>query len=142
MRSEESPRVAPASSTPALTRLIDRLGATGRLAAALAIAVASYVMCPDLASWHTRVIFSWDAATIAYLCLAWTIIGFSNTESTRAHALGQDTSGFIIFLFVLGAACCLCLTASLTAQPPAAPQPVPSAQPGATRMSAVSWSRS
>src|SRR5580765_5716972 len=105
MRSEESPRVAPASSTPALTRLIDRLGATGRLAAALAIAVASYVMCPDLASWHTRVIFSWDAATIAYLCLAWTIIGFSNTESTRAHALGQDTSGFIIFLFVLGAAC-------------------------------------
>jgi uncharacterized membrane protein len=105
MRSEESPRVAPARSTPALTRLIDRLGATGRLAAALAIAVAAYVLCPDVASWHTRVVFGWDAATIAYLCLAWTIIGFSDAESTRAHALGQDTSGFIIFLFVLGAAC-------------------------------------
>ncbi len=105
MRSEDSPRVAPARSTPALTKLIDRLGATGRLAAALAIAVASYVLCPDVALWHTRVIFSWDAATIAYLCLAWTIIGFSDAKSTRAHAIAQDTSGFIIFLFVLGAAC-------------------------------------
>jgi len=105
MRSEKSQRVARARSTPALTRLIDRLGATGRVAAALAIALAAYFLCPDVASWHTRVIFSWDAATIAYLCLAWTIIGFSNAESTRAHALAQDTSGFIIFLFVLGAAC-------------------------------------
>jgi len=105
MRSGDSPRPAPARSTTALRRLIDRLGATGRLAAALAIAVAAYVAWPDLASWHTRVIFSWDAATIAYLCLAWTIIRFSDAESTRAHALAQDTSGFIIFLFVLGAAC-------------------------------------
>ncbi len=105
MRSEESPRVAQARSTPALTRLIDRLGATGRLAAALAVAVASYVLCQDLASWHTRVIFSWDAATIAYLFLAWAIIGFSGAESTRAHALAQDVSGFIIFLLVIAAAC-------------------------------------
>ena len=105
MGSGESRRVAPARSTPALTRLIDRLGATGRLAAALAIGVASYLLCPESASWHTRIIFSWDAATIAYLSLAWAIIGFSDAQSTRAHALAQDTSGFIIFLFVLGAAC-------------------------------------
>jgi hypothetical protein len=47
---------------------------------------------------------SWDAATLAYLFLAWTIIGLSDAKSTRAHALAQDTSGFIIFLFVLVAA--------------------------------------
>ena len=105
MTSRRSPAIATAKPAPAIRRLIDRLGATGRLAAALVIALASYFLCPDVASWHTRVIFSWDAATIAYLCLAWTIIGLSDAESTRAHALAQDTSGFIIFLFVLGAAC-------------------------------------
>ena len=105
MRSGDSPRLAPTRSTPALRRLIDRIGATGRLGAALAIALASYVLCPDIASWHTRVVFSWDTATIAYLCLAWTIIGFSDAESTRAHALAQDASGFVIFLIVIGAAC-------------------------------------
>ena len=105
MTSEESPRIVPDRSTPALTRLIDRLGATGRLAAALAIAVASYLLCPASASWHTRIVFSWDAATIAYLSLAWAIIGFSDAQSTRAHALAQDTSGFLIFCFVVVAAC-------------------------------------
>ena len=48
---------------------------------------------------------SWDAGTLVYLALAWTIIGSSDAKSTRAHALAQDTSGYIIFLFVLGAAC-------------------------------------
>src|SRR5436190_2513191 len=105
MGPQDSQRIAPARSTAALTRLIDRLGATGRLGTALAIAIASYAFCPDVMSWHTRAIFSWDAATVGYLCLAWTIIGFSDAESTRTHALAQDTSGFIIFLFVLGAAC-------------------------------------
>jgi len=84
---------------------IERLDAKQRLAAALAIAVAVYLIQSEAVTWHTRLVASWDAATIAYLSLAWTIIGRSNAHSTRAHALSQDTSGYIIFLFVLGAAC-------------------------------------
>jgi len=84
---------------------IDRLGAKQRLAAALAIAIAAYAMVPDSVSWHTRLVASWDAGTLAYLGLAWTIIGRADAQATRAHALAQDTSGYIIFLFVLGAAC-------------------------------------
>ncbi len=84
---------------------INHLGAKRRLALALAIAIVAYVAEPAGTSWHTRLVVSWDAATLAYLCLAWTIIGLSDAKSTRAHALAQDTSGFIIFLFVLGAAC-------------------------------------
>ena len=48
---------------------------------------------------------SWDASTLVYLGPAWTIIGCADAESTRGHALAQDTSGYIIFLFVLCAAC-------------------------------------
>jgi len=84
---------------------IDRLGAKQRLAAALLIAIAAYAVVPDSVSWHTRLVASWDAGTLVYLGLAWTIIGRADAQSTRAHALAQDTSGYIIFLFVLGAAC-------------------------------------
>lgn len=84
---------------------ITRLGAKQRLAAALALAVATYVAVPDSVSWHTRLVASWDVATLAYLALAWTIVGLADAQSTRAHALAQDTSGYVIFLFVLGAAC-------------------------------------
>ena len=84
---------------------IDRLGARQRLAAALAIAIVAYVAQPDSVSWHTRLVASWDVGTLVYLGLAWIIIGCADAQSTRAHALAQDTSGYIIFLFVLGAAC-------------------------------------
>jgi uncharacterized membrane protein len=84
---------------------IDRLGAKQRLAAALAIAIAVYAMVPDSVSWYTRLVASWDAGTLVYLGIAWTIIGRADAQTTRAHALAQDTSGYIIFLFVLGAAC-------------------------------------
>jgi uncharacterized membrane protein len=84
---------------------IDRLGAKQRLAAALAIAIAVYATVPDSVSWYTRLVASWDAGTLVYLGIAWTIIGRADAQTTRAHALAQDTSGYIIFLFVLGAAC-------------------------------------
>lgn len=84
---------------------IDRLGAKERLAAALALAIAAYIAQPDAVSWHTRLVASWDVGTLVYLGLAWMIIRRADAQSTRAHALAQDTSGYIIFLFVLGAAC-------------------------------------
>jgi uncharacterized membrane protein len=89
----------------ALLKSIDRLDAKHRLAMALAIAVAVFVAQPDSFSWHTRLVASWDAGALVYLGLAWAIIGRANAHSTRAHALAQDTSGYIIFLFVLAAAC-------------------------------------
>jgi uncharacterized membrane protein len=89
-----------------LVAWIDRLGAKGRLAVALAIGVAAYAAASGaMLAWHTRLVASWDAGTLSYLVLAWTIIRCSDAKSTRAHALTQDTSVFIIFLFVLGAAC-------------------------------------
>ena len=93
----------PGDST--LSTWFDRLGAKERLAAALALAIAAYLAQPDAVSWHTRLVASWDVGTLVYLALAWIIIGRADAQSTRSHALAQDTSGYIIFLFVLGAAC-------------------------------------
>ena len=80
------------------------LDAKQRLSLALASAVAAFFAQPDLISWHTRLVASWDVGTLVYLGLAWVIIGRATAISTRAHALAQDTSGYIIFLFVVGAA--------------------------------------
>ena len=82
-----------------------RLGAAQRLAAALALGILGYVVLPDAISWHTRLVVSWDAGTLAYLLFAWIIIATADATETRAHALAQDISGYIIFLVVLGAAC-------------------------------------
>jgi len=96
-------------STPAgtdgLSPWIDRLGAKVRLAATLTVAVIAYFAQPETISWSTRLVASWDVGTLVYLGLAWTIIARADAQSTRGHALAQDTSGYIIFLFVLGAAC-------------------------------------
>ena len=60
---------------------------------------------PDSISWHTRIVASWDLGALAYLGLAWTLIAKADARVTRDHALSQDQSGYIIFLFVVGAAC-------------------------------------
>jgi uncharacterized membrane protein len=93
------------ASADALARCIEYLGAKQRLVAALGIAVVAYVAQPDSVSWHTRLVASWDAGTLVYLAVAWTIIRIADANSTRGHALAQDTSGYIIFLFVVSAAC-------------------------------------
>jgi uncharacterized membrane protein len=60
---------------------------------------------PDSISWHTRAVASWDLGTLAYLGLVWVLIGQTDARVTRDHALGQDQSGYVIFLLVVGAAC-------------------------------------
>ena len=84
---------------------IDHLGPKRRVLVALAIGIVAYVAEPEAISWHTRLVVSWNAATLTYLALAWMIIRFSDAKSTRSHAVTQDPSVFVIFLFVLGAAC-------------------------------------
>ena len=87
------------------TSWIARFGAKQRLGTALAVAAVSLFAQPDSISWHTRAVVSWDLGTLAYLGLAWLLIGRSDARVTRGHALSQDQSGYVIFLFVVGAAC-------------------------------------
>ena len=87
------------------TSWIARFGAKGRLGTALAVAAVVYVVQPDAISWHTRAVASWDLGALAYLGLAWMLIGRTDARATRDHALSQDQSGYVIFLFVVGAAC-------------------------------------
>ncbi len=84
---------------------IIRIGAMQRLAVVLAIAVCAFLAQPTSISWHTRAVASWDLGMSVYLCLAWLLIARSDARTTRDHALSQDQSGYIIFLFVVGASC-------------------------------------
>jgi uncharacterized membrane protein len=71
----------------------------------LTVAVAIFLAQPDSISWHTRAVVSWDVGVLVYLCLAWWLIARADASMTRDHALSQDQSGYVIFLFVVGAAC-------------------------------------
>jgi uncharacterized membrane protein len=78
-----------------------RFGAMQRLGLALALAGIALVALPDAISWHTRLIASWDLGALVYLGLAWGLITRSDAKGTRAHALVQDQSSYVIFLFVV-----------------------------------------
>jgi uncharacterized membrane protein len=82
-----------------------RIGAMQRLAVVIIVGVAAFLAQPDSISWHTRAVVSWDLSVLVYLCLAWWLIALADARMTRDHALGQDQSGYVIFLFVVGAAC-------------------------------------
>ncbi|MGH8747420.1 MAG: DUF1345 domain-containing protein [Burkholderiales bacterium] len=94
-------------SKPTASRLAGDIGlnAMRRLAAALAVGIATFLAQPEAISWHTRAISSWDLGALVYLCLAWWFIARADAGVTREHALGQDQSGYIIFLFAVGASC-------------------------------------
>jgi uncharacterized membrane protein len=87
------------------TRWIVRFGAMQRLATALIVAVIAFLAQPDSVSWHTRIVGSWDGGALTYLGHAWTLMAKSDAKVTRDHALSQDQSGYIIFLFVVVASC-------------------------------------
>ena len=67
--------------------------------------VVAFLAQPDSISWHTRIVASWDLGALAYLGLAWALMAKADASVTRDHALSQDQSGYIIFLFVVGASC-------------------------------------
>jgi uncharacterized membrane protein len=81
-----------------------RFGAMQRLGLALALAAGALAALPDAISWHTRLVASWDLGALVYLGLAWALIAGSDAKGTRAHALVQDQSSYVIFLFVVSAA--------------------------------------
>ena len=84
---------------------IVRVGAMQRLAVVIAVGVVAYFAQPMSISWHTRAVVSWDLSVVIYLVLAWWLIASSDAATTRDHALGQDQSVYVIFLFVVVAAC-------------------------------------
>jgi uncharacterized membrane protein len=87
------------------TAWIIGVGAMQRLAVVIAVGVAAYIAQPSSISWHTRAVVSWDISVLVYLCLAWWLIASTDAAMTRDHALSQDQSGYVIFLFVVVAAC-------------------------------------
>ena len=84
---------------------IIRVGAMQRLAVVMAVGIVAYFAQPPVISWHTRAVASWDLSVLVYLGLAWWLIASADAATTRDHALSQDQSGFVIFLFVVVAAC-------------------------------------
>jgi uncharacterized membrane protein len=82
-----------------------RFGAMPRLVSALGLAIGAFLAQPDSISWHTRAVASWDVGTVLYLVLAWRLIALADANATRDHALSQDQSSYLIFLFVVSAAC-------------------------------------
>ena len=87
------------------TRWIVRFGAMQRLGTALGVAALVFLAQPDSVSWHTRIVGSWDLGAFVYLGLAWMLMAKSDARATRDHAMSQDQSGYIIFLFVVVASC-------------------------------------
>ena len=87
------------------TSWVVRIGATQRLGLALMLAAVAFIAQPDSVAWHTRAVASWDFGSLIYLGLAWGLITLSDAETTRDHALSQDLSGYLIFLFVVSASC-------------------------------------
>ncbi len=84
---------------------IVRFGAMPRLGVALCVAAIAYFALRDLVAWHARIVGAWDMGAVAYLGLAWALIAKSDAKMTRDHVLGQDQSGYVIFLLVVGASC-------------------------------------
>ena len=87
------------------TQWIERFGAMRRLGAALCAAAVAFFALPDAIAWHARIVGAWDLGALAYLAFAWTLIVKSDARMTRDHVLSQDQSGYLIFLFVVGASC-------------------------------------
>lgn len=81
-----------------------RFRALQRLAVALGVGVLSFLVFPAWISLNTRLIASWDLSALVYLGLAWQVIVRSNVTMTRDHALSQDQSRHVMFLFVVTAA--------------------------------------
>jgi uncharacterized membrane protein len=84
---------------------IVRVGAMQRLAVSLGAAVLAFLVESGSVSWHARIVAAWDSAAVVYLGLAWMLVSQSDAKETRDHVLSQDLSGYLIFLFVVGASC-------------------------------------
>lgn len=81
-----------------------RLTAVQRLAIAVVVASAAFLLQPSWLSPQTRLLVTWNLGAWVYLILAGMVIARADAAMTQTRTRTQDQSGYIIFLLVGGAA--------------------------------------
>lgn len=85
--------------------LISRQDARHRLLIALAAAIGVFLFLRGHGRLSTEAIATWDAFAFCVLLLAWLTILITPVYKLRSRARAQDLSRFVIFIFVVVAAC-------------------------------------
>jgi uncharacterized membrane protein len=85
--------------------LISRQDARHRLLIALAAAIGVFLFLRGHVRLSTEAIATWDAFAFCVLLLAWLTILTTPVHKLRSRAKEQDLSRFVIFIFVIVAAC-------------------------------------
>jgi uncharacterized membrane protein len=85
--------------------LISRLDARHRLFIALAGGIVVFLFLRGRVRLSTETIATWDAIAFCVLLLAWLTILTTPVHGLRSRAKEQDLSRFVIFIFVVIAAC-------------------------------------
>jgi len=81
-----------------------RMSAPRRLAIVLVIGIGAFFVLAPWFTLRTRLLVAWNAGTIAYLLLAFIVVGRTDAAMTRIRAQLYDQSGYVIFLLVVTAA--------------------------------------
>ena len=81
-----------------------RLTAVQRLAPAVVVASAAFLLQPSWLSPQTHLLVTWNLGAWVYLILAGMVIARADAAMTQTRTRTQDQSGYIIFLLVGGAA--------------------------------------
>lgn len=89
---------------PSSDPLLYKLDAHHRLFISLGIAAMVLLLLPHSYSWITRVIVTWVAYASSVLVLCWITMIWADPKQIRQRARLQDSSRFLIFVFVIGAA--------------------------------------
>jgi len=85
--------------------LVSRLDARHRLFIALAGGIVVFLFLRGRVRLSTETIATWDAIAFCVLLLAWLTILTTPVHGLRSRAKEQDLSRFLIFIFVVVAAC-------------------------------------
>ena len=83
---------------------IARLNALQRIAIVLALAVAASLVLAPWVSARILLLASWDVGALCFLAIGWMVVARTDETLTRVRAQLYDSSGFVIFLFVVTAA--------------------------------------
>ena len=81
-----------------------RMTAFERLAIAVAVGLAGFILQPRWLALQTRSLVTWNLAVWVYLILAGIFISRADATMTQTRTRTQDQSGYIIFLLVVSAA--------------------------------------
>ena len=104
--------------------IVDLRGATGNLAAGLAVALvtltAVWWLAPGGLSWTLRGLSAWCAGVSVYLALAWRMMLRADAQATRRHSRREDQNRAAIDALLLAASFASLLGVSLAVRDAAA----------------------